>query len=108
MSRRPSAPPPDPIVITKPLMAIITIDPSKPLDASSMTLTIADVGTDEPGTLNASAPLFLSVEDAAKLLGIGKTLAWDLVKAGEIPTIRLGTRRLVPRHEVVRMVYRNE
>lgn len=31
------------------------------------------------------------------MLGIGKSLAYDLVNQGVIPSIRLGSRRVVPR-----------
>lgn len=39
----------------------------------------------------------LSVEEAAKVLGIGRNLAYDRVKTGEIPAIKIGRRLLVPR-----------
>lgn len=39
----------------------------------------------------------LTVEEAAKALGIGRGLAYEAVRRGEIPTIRLGKRLLVPR-----------
>jgi excisionase family DNA binding protein len=39
----------------------------------------------------------LSVEEAAEALGIGRTLAYEAVRRGEIPTIRIGKRLLVPR-----------
>ncbi len=41
--------------------------------------------------------LLVAVPDAARLLGIGATLAWDLVRAGDIPSVKLGRRVLVPR-----------
>jgi len=41
--------------------------------------------------------LTLSVEEAAKLLGIGRNLCYERVKTGEIPVIRIGRRLLVPR-----------
>lgn len=41
--------------------------------------------------------LTLSVEETAKLLGIGRNLCYDRVKTGEIPVIRVGRRLLVPR-----------
>ncbi len=44
-----------------------------------------------------AAPLLVAVPDAARLLGIGTTLAWDLVRAGGIPSVKLGRRVLVPR-----------
>lgn len=39
----------------------------------------------------------LTVPEAAKALGIGDTLAWRLVQTGELRTVKLGRRRLVPR-----------
>lgn len=39
----------------------------------------------------------LSVEQVAALLGIGRTLAYNSVKRGEIPRVRVGGRWLIPR-----------
>ena len=39
----------------------------------------------------------LTVPEAAGALGIGDTLAWRLVQTGELRTVKLGRRRLVPR-----------
>ena len=41
--------------------------------------------------------LTLTVEETAKLLGIGRNLCYDRVKTGEIPAIKIGRRFLVPR-----------
>lgn len=45
----------------------------------------------------ADAPLLLHVTDAARLLGIGTTLAYDLVGRGVLPHVRLGRAVRVPR-----------
>ena len=52
----------------------------------------------------------LTVEEAAAVLGIGRTLAFELARTGQIPTIRLGRRILVPRVALERMLdtYANE
>lgn len=42
-------------------------------------------------------PLLVAVPDAAHLLGIGATLAWDLVRSGDLPSVKLGRRVLVSR-----------
>ena len=42
-------------------------------------------------------PLVYSVEEAAAALGIGRSLAFELVRRGELPTVRLGRRRVIPR-----------
>jgi len=38
----------------------------------------------------------LTIEEAAKVLGIGRNNAYEAAKRGEIPTIRIGKRILVP------------
>jgi len=42
-------------------------------------------------------PLLLPVPEAARLLGVGATFAWELVHSGQLPSVRLGRRVLVPR-----------
>lgn len=42
--------------------------------------------------------LAISVEEAARLLGISRGLAYALVNRGEIPSLRLGRRIVVPLH----------
>lgn len=44
----------------------------------------------------ACEPIFISVLDAARRLGIGQTSCWGLVKERKLPVIRLGRRTLVP------------
>ncbi len=41
--------------------------------------------------------LTLTVEEAARLLGISRALGYELVARGELPSIRLGRRIVVPR-----------
>lgn len=48
--------------------------------------------------------LTLTVEEAAGLLGVGRTLAFELARRGEIPTIRLGRRLVVPRAALERLL----
>ena len=45
-----------------------------------------------------------SVPEAARLLGIGRNAAYDAVRRGEIPTIRIGKRLLVPKAALQRML----
>jgi excisionase family DNA binding protein len=40
-------------------------------------------------------PLTITVEEAGRRLGISRGLAYELVRRGEIPSIRLGCRRIV-------------
>ena len=48
--------------------------------------------------------LTLTVEETAKLLGIGRQLAYDRVKTGEIPVIKIGRRLLVPRSALEKLL----
>jgi excisionase family DNA binding protein len=46
----------------------------------------------------------LSVEDAAVRLGIGRNQAYEAVKAGTIPSLRVGRRWLIPRAALDRLL----
>lgn len=48
--------------------------------------------------------LTYSVETAARLLGISRALAYQLVRAGDIPSVKLGRRVLIPRQAVAGLV----
>ena len=37
-----------------------------------------------------------TIPEAAKILGIGRTAAYEAARTGQIPTISIGKRRLVP------------
>jgi excisionase family DNA binding protein len=51
-----------------------------------------------------SRPLVLSVTEAAATLGISRSLAYDLVRTGAIPSIRLGRRLVVPRSGLLTLI----
>jgi excisionase family DNA binding protein len=48
--------------------------------------------------------LTLTVPEAAELLGIGRTAAYEAARTGELPTVRLGRRVLVPREALARFL----
>jgi len=48
--------------------------------------------------------LVYTVAEAAKLLGISRAFAYELVARGELPVIRLGRRRLVPKAALLALV----
>jgi excisionase family DNA binding protein len=50
---------------------------------------------------NSEQSATLTVEQAAGLLGISRGLAYEGVRRGEIPSIRIGRRMLVPRHALL-------
>ncbi len=42
-----------------------------------------------------SKPLAVSIERASQLLGISRNLAYSMAKTGELPTVKMGQRRMV-------------
>jgi excisionase family DNA binding protein len=42
----------------------------------------------------------LRVEEAAEVLGISRGLGYELVRSGELPSLRLGHRVVIPRRVV--------
>jgi len=48
--------------------------------------------------------LVLTVAEAGELLGISRAFAYELVARGELPVIRLGRRRLVPKRALLALV----
>lgn len=48
--------------------------------------------------------LTLTVEEAAAALGIGRTMAYYAVKSGQIPSVRIGKRRLIPKDGLKQML----
>ena len=47
-------------------------------------------------TEDVPQPLTITVERAGQLLGISRGLAYDLIRRGELPAVRLGRRLVVP------------
>jgi excisionase family DNA binding protein len=48
--------------------------------------------------------LVFTVAEAGQLLGISRAFAYELVARGELPVIRLGRRRLVPKVALLALV----
>ena len=48
--------------------------------------------------------LVLSVAETAGLLGISRGLAYELARRGEIPTMKLGRRKVVPRAALTALI----
>lgn len=53
-------------------------------------------------------PLLCPVLEAARLLGIGKTKAYELLSKGELDSIQIGTRRLVKMESIKAFIDRSE
>ncbi len=49
-------------------------------------------------------PLLIRAEEAAKLLGLGRSKVFQMIAAGELPVIRMGRSVRVPRAELMRWI----
>jgi excisionase family DNA binding protein len=49
-----------------------------------------------------------TVAEAGELLGISRAFAYELVARGDLPVIRLGRRRLVPKVALLALVEANQ
>jgi excisionase family DNA binding protein len=47
------------------------------------------------------APLLLKVDEVAKMLGLGRTKVYDMMGAGELPVVRIGSAVRVPRKQLL-------
>lgn len=50
------------------------------------------------------APLANKIPDACRRLGIGRTVLYELIKSGEVRTIKIGTRTLIPEAELQKVI----
>jgi len=61
---------------------------------------------DAQRTISDGMPVMLDVPEAARLLGVGRTLAYDLIRAGRWPTpvIRVGRLIRVPSGPILELL----
>ena len=60
-----------------------------------------------PGGTFYTTPLAYSVEEAAGMLGVGKTCIFFLIKEGQIKSVKIGRRRVIPASELASFLERN-
>lgn len=51
-----------------------------------------------------TAPLAHRVPDACRRLGIGRSVLYELIKAGEVRAIKIGARTLIPEAELQKVI----
>jgi len=71
-----------------------------------MTLTTATAPTPavEPPDDRSTPPLTVRVREACRLTGIGRSKLYELIKAGEIETIKVGHMTLIPMGSLARFI----
>lgn len=50
-------------------------------------------------------PLAVSIIDAAELLSVGRSTIYSLLDSGKIRSVKVGTRRLIPRDELLNLLH---
>ncbi|MCH2164227.1 MAG: helix-turn-helix domain-containing protein [Marinovum sp.] len=63
--------------------------------------------TDATNT-NQHSPIAVSPDEAARLAGIGRTTLYAAVAKGDLPSIKIGTRRLIRVDAIHAWLARNE
>jgi excisionase family DNA binding protein len=59
----------------------------------------------QPSTLE---PLAYTVKDAATVLGTSRAMLYELMATGELPSTKLGSRRLIRREAIVSLLEKHE
>lgn len=54
----------------------------------------------------SSEALLHPVDDTCNILGIGKSQTWELIARGELESVKIGRRRLIPHDAIVDYVQR--
>ena len=49
-------------------------------------------------------PYGLSIPEAGKMIGLGRNASYDAVKAGKIPVMEFGSRKIVPRRPWLKQI----
>jgi excisionase family DNA binding protein len=56
------------------------------------------------GSRTPEQPLLLRPEAVAHLLGLGRSKVYEMIAAGELPVVRIGTAVRVPRDELLKWI----
>jgi excisionase family DNA binding protein len=67
-------------------------------------MSVQSCGHDKQALVGSKERLTYTVEEAGRLLGICRNNAYQLARAGQIPTLRLGRRLLVPKAAFDRLI----
>jgi excisionase family DNA binding protein len=61
---------------------------------------------DHAATVRQHDQLLYGVPDAARVLGVGRTTVYSLLASGEVESVRIGNRRLIPADAIEEYVTR--
>jgi excisionase family DNA binding protein len=69
-----------------------------------MSIPNGDLGQNEQSQSSGVERLTYTVDEAGRLLGVSRNSAYQLARTGQLPTIRLGRRLLVPKAALNRLL----
>ena len=52
-------------------------------------------------------PLFLNAEMVANVLGVSSTVCYEMMHAGKLPVLRIGSRLIVPKEKFLQWIEKN-
>ena len=52
-------------------------------------------------------PLFLNAEMVANVLGVSATVCYEMMHAGKLPVLRIGSRLIVPKEKFLEWIEKN-
>jgi excisionase family DNA binding protein len=66
------------------------------------------IGNGQPrvSTVRLRGPALYNITDTARALALGRTKVYELIASGELESVRVGRRRLVPAHAIADLVER--
>jgi excisionase family DNA binding protein len=73
-------------------------------DSASAPAGVDSSSSEAPTPSPTTERLVLTVDEAAYLLNISRTLAYELIARGELPALRLGRRIVIPRVTLEKLV----
>lgn len=53
---------------------------------------------------DCAAPLTHRIPDACRRLGVGRSTLYELIKSGELRTVKIGTRTLIPEADLQKVI----
>ncbi len=80
------------------VIELFRVVPSK----ARSTTAASDRGRSESATLDL--PVTLSVNQAADVLGLSRAGTYDAVRRGELPSLRIGRRILIPTRKLIQLL----
>lgn len=63
-------------------------------------------GRSRPRAADLESRLCITVPEAARMLGVSRNFAYELVRRHELPAVRFGKRLLIPRAALEKMLER--